>query len=49
MKKTYELWLDESGQFINERELKENNKKPSLVGGFLVEKSIAVCRLFTAE
>lgn len=41
MKKTYELWLDESGQFINESSLRNSNKKPSLVGGFLVEKSIA--------
>lgn len=38
MRKEYELWLDESGQFINEKELKSRNRKPSLVGGFLVEK-----------
>ena len=41
MKKVYELWLDESGQFVNERELKSRNQKPSLVGGFLVEKDVA--------
>ena len=41
MHKEYELWLDESGQFIKESELKNKNKKPSLVGGFLVEKKIA--------
>ena len=41
MKKVYELWLDESGQFVNEKELKNRNQKPSLVGGLLVEKAIA--------
>lgn len=41
MRKEYELWLDESGQFVNENELKAKKRKPSLVGGFLVEKEMA--------
>ena len=41
MHKEYELWLDESGKFINESELKTNNKKPSLVGGFLLDRNVA--------
>lgn len=41
MRKEYELWLDESGQFVKENELKAKNRKPSLVGGFLVEKEVA--------
>ncbi len=40
MRKEYELWLDESGQFVNEKDLKTKNRNPSLVGGFLVEKSM---------
>ena len=40
MIKRYELWLDESGQFKQESELKEKNLKPSFVGGILVEKSM---------
>lgn len=40
MKKVYELWLDESGKFVNEGELRNRHKKPSLVGGFLVESDM---------
>lgn len=40
MENKYELWLDESGQFIEEAQLKNQNLKPSLVGGFLIEKSM---------
>lgn len=38
MRKGYELWLDESGKFENERELRKKGWNPSLIGGFLVEK-----------
>lgn len=40
MIKRYELWLDESGQFKQETELKKKNLKPSFVGGVLIEKSM---------
>ena len=36
MHKKFELWLDESGEFFRERDLKKDNKLPSLIGGFLV-------------
>lgn len=37
----YELWLDESGDFINEGEKKHNrNILPSLVGGILLKRSV---------
>ena len=36
MNKTYELWLDESGNFENESNIKWN---PSLVGGVLIEQN----------
>ena len=38
MQKRYELWLDESGTFQNEKQLKSENKYASLIGGLLVEK-----------
>lgn len=41
MKKHFELWLDESGKFNNEAEQKAKKMNPSLVGGILVEKTLA--------
>ena len=41
MRKQYELWLDESGTFEDEKKAKLTNRKPSLIGGFLLEKKIA--------
>ena len=38
MQKQYELWLDESGKFQNEAELKAVNYKASLIGGILIDK-----------
>lgn len=38
MHKVFELWLDESGEFQNEKELQRRQFKPSLIGGFLVEQ-----------
>ncbi|MGN1168291.1 MAG: hypothetical protein ACI4S2_17895 [Lachnospiraceae bacterium] len=37
----YELWLDESGDFKDEQQKLENNRKPSLVGGILIRKEVA--------
>ncbi len=39
MKKRYELWLDESGDFIGEKQKQSINKNPSLVGGILIDAS----------
>ena len=37
--KEYELWLDESGEFKNDREeIKKINYNPSLIGGILFNK-----------
>lgn len=36
----YELWLDESGDFKNETAKKNQNMKPSMIGGILVKKSV---------
>ena len=34
--KEYELWLDESGKFKNDKdEIKKTNYNPSLIGGIL--------------
>ena len=41
MQKKFELWLDESGNFMNEAELKKQKKNPSLIGGILLEKEYA--------
>lgn len=41
MKKTYELWLDESGDFTEEALLKGSKKYASLIGGILIEKEQA--------
>lgn len=41
MKKIFELWLDESGRFQDERMNKEKNFRPSLVGGILIEEAEA--------
>ena len=35
----FELWLDESGDFINDQRKVERNEKPSLVGGLLIENN----------
>lgn len=40
MNKKFELWLDESGDFENQQELEGTKRKPSLIGGFLVEEEI---------
>lgn len=32
----YELWLDESGDFIGEHQKRANGKQPSLIGGILI-------------
>lgn len=40
MKKSYELWIDESGAFTNEKELRSKNMRPSLVGGLLIEREL---------
>ena len=40
MKKNFALWLDESGDFENQQELEGTKRKPSLIGGFLVEEEI---------
>ena len=34
--KRFELWLDESGDFSNDKKKVERNEKPSLVGGLLI-------------
>lgn len=37
--KEYELWLDESGKFKNDKdEIKKINYNPSLIGGILFNK-----------
>lgn len=36
--KKYELWLDESGEFENDKKNVEKNFQPSLIGGVLFEK-----------
>lgn len=36
MLKEYDLWLDESGSFIDEKETVEKGLNPSLIGGWLV-------------
>lgn len=41
MNKNFELWLDESGDFENQHELEGTTRKPSLIGGFLVEEEVA--------
>lgn len=41
MQKQFELWLDESGKFENESQLRQLNFKPSLIGGILLEKEDA--------
>ena len=41
MRKNYVLWLDESGKFENEQLAKKNKRKPSMIGGFLLEKKSA--------
>ena len=41
MNKNFELWLDESGHFENQHELEGTTRKPSLIGGFLVEEEVA--------
>lgn len=41
MAEQYELWLDESGDFINERGKRNRNMKSSLIGGILIESSNA--------
>lgn len=38
MKRTYELWLDESGKFKDQAQLKGTNFNASLIGGLLIEK-----------
>lgn len=40
MAKKYELWLDESGQFVDDKAKKEK-ENPSLIGGILLEKDMA--------
>jgi len=39
--KKYVLWLDESGDFLNETEKKKEHRKASLIGGVLIEKEKA--------
>ena len=41
MNKNFELWLYESGDFENQHELEGTTRKPSLIGGFLVEEEVA--------
>lgn len=41
MLRRYELWLDESGQFENEKMLQRRSLKPSLIGGLLISKENA--------
>lgn len=41
MLRRYELWLDESGQFENEKMLQQRSLKPSLIGGLLIRKENA--------
>lgn len=38
MKREFELWLDESGNFTNDAKTARRGFNPSLVGGILVEK-----------
>ena len=35
----FELWLDESGDFTNDRKKVERGEKPSLIGGLLIENN----------
>lgn len=37
--KQYGLWLDESGSFENDKEQVSRNRKPSLIGGVLFDKT----------
>ena len=37
--KRFELWLDESGDFTNDKKKVERGEKPSLVGGLLIENN----------